>query len=633
MAATPYVEPTLNPYETATPPGTSEGFDRPKSTADEERIDKIIYRHRQLQTLKIPWLYTYQLIGEYVMTRKQDFTIHIMPGMFLTGKIFDSTAPNANHFMASALLGALWPNAARSFDVHAPHSMPEKVRDTKEVKEYYSRVSRTMAEVMDDPRCGLALALEEYMYDQGAFGVSGIHVKENKKLGADTPLHYCAVDAKKITIAEGADGFVDTCFIERDLTFRQVVQEYGIESVSNTIREGFQTGNRQEDHTRILHAIEPRLDGQMPQGGFGNRFMKFASVHIELDHHHILDEGGYNKIPALITRFWKTMNEVYGRSPAMEAMPDILEANELREAIIIAVEKLLNPPLALYSDGALGNQVVNTSAGKLSVLNLSGRMLNSGIKPLEPIVTVGELKDSLIEVENVQKIIERNFFIPQLTDLNNTQRQTLGEANIRNQLRGQSLGTIYSRQIAELFSPLVERTFDILMKQRRLGVIRGGVEHMMLIASGAKDIWLIPDAVAELIKAGKEGYRVRFLSPAARTMRSEELAGIQQTLTACVNLANVVPDVVDNLDFDAAMRHVVELTGAPMDILNGSDVIDQLRKQRAAQQQEQQAMAMKEQGALTAKHGMQAVEAGAKAGVPPQATFQLFGDQGQEQAA
>jgi hypothetical protein len=596
----------------------------------EERVQKVLERHRQLKTLKVPWLYTYQLIGEFVMTRKQDFTIHITPGMFLTGKIFDSTAPNANHLMASALLGALWPNAGRSFDIQPPHSMAEEDRHTKEVKEYYSRVTKTMVEVMDNPKCGLALALEEYMYDQGAFGISGIYVKENEEMGAETPLQYMAVDAKKISIAEGADGFVDTCYVEREMTFRQVVQEYGLENCSPVVQEGFKQ-SRQEEKIMVLHAVEPRIDNQIEVSGFGgNQNYPYASIHIEINNNHVLRESGYPKMPIFITRFWKTMNEVYGRSPAMEAMPDILEVNELREATIVAVEKLLNPPLALYSDGSLGNQVVNTSAGAFSVINLSGRMAQSGIKPLEPIVTVGELKDTLLEVERLQEIIRTNFFLDRLTDLNNTQRQTLGEASIRNKLREQSLGTIYSRQIAEQFSRLVERTFDILHKQNRLGVVQGSWEYYMLKHAGVQNIWIIPDAVAKLIQGNSDAYSIRFLSPAARAMRSEELAGIQQTLTGIVNLANVVPDILDNIDFDVAVRHIVELTGAPSDILNGSDVRDKIRAQRQQMQAQQQQAAAKEQGALTAKHLGQAADAGAKAGIP---ISDLLGFDGQQQAA
>jgi hypothetical protein len=589
-----------------------------------ERAEKVLERHRALKAMKAPWLYTYQLLGEFIMTRKQDFTVHITPGMFLTGKIFDSTAPMANHFMASALLGALWPNGSRSFNIQPSQQLAEDTDDSEEIKEYFEFVTRVMSEVMDDPKAGLMMALEEYMYDQGAFGISGIHVKENQNPNADTPISYIAVDAKKITIAEGADGFVDTCYIEQVMTVRQVVQEYGLDEVSERTRDGFIKGNRQEDKVKVLHAIEPRIDGQIV-GGFGNRNLPIASIHIEIDGGHILKESGYQKMPVFVTRFWKSMGEVYGRSPGMECMPDILEVNEMREASIVAVEKLLNPPLLVLSDGSLGGQTINTSAGAISVHNVSGRIANSSQKPVEPLITVGEMKDTYLEIERLQNIIKSNFFKDLLSDLNNEHRQTLGEANIRNQLRGQALGTIFSRQIAECFSRVVERTFDILFKQRRLGYMPGNPETEILQGMG-QNIRVIPDAIAELIRNGQEAYKIRFVSPAARTMRAEELTGIQQSLTAIANLAGIVPDIMDNVDTDEAAELIIQLTGAPTSILHGSDVVAELRKQRAQVQQQQAAAAAKEQESLTAKHLGQAAAAGAKAGLPIQA---LFGQQEQ----
>jgi hypothetical protein len=597
---------------------------------NQQRAQAIMAKHRQLLAKKTPWLYTYQLLGQFIMTRKQDFTLHITPGMFLTGKIFDSTAPMANHDMASSMLGDLWPNASRSFSIHPPDSMPEEDRNSKEVKEYFHWVSHTMAEVMDDPKCGLALALEEYFYDQGAFGISGIYVKENEELGSETPLSYMAVDAKKIAIAENAQGVVDTCYVLREMTMRQVVQEYGIAKVSARVRECFNSadGARQEELIQILHAVEPRQDNVR---AFGAKGYPIASDHLEVPEGHILKESGMKKMRIHIGRFWKTMNEVYGRSPGMEAMPDILEVNEMRENSIVAVEKLLNPPLLVLSDGSLGNQTINTSTGAISVHNVSGRIANSGLKPVEPLVTVGELKDTYLEIERLQQIIQKNFFIDKLTDLNNQSRQTLGEANIRNKLRERALVTVYARQISEIFSRMVESTFDILFDQKRLGIIKGSKDDLILQLIGRRPQHYIPDAIAKLINSGQNGYKIRFVSPAARTMRAEELQGIQQSLTAVINMSQAVPDILDTINTDKAAELIVELSGANTAILNDAETIKALRQQRIQVQQQQQQAVDKSQGAIDMKHTAQAAQSAAKAGLPIQDLFAANG--GNEQVA
>jgi hypothetical protein len=587
----------------------------PMRPTRQQRAQAIMAKHRQLMQKKAPWMYTYQLLGEFIMTRKQDFTIHITPGMFLTGKIFDSTAPMANHDMASSMLADLWPNASRSFCIHPPDSMPDEERNSKEVKEYFEWVNHTMAEVMDDPKCGLALALEEYMYDQGAFGISGIYVKENDELGDETPLSYMAVDAKKIAIAEDAQGVVDTCYVLREMTMRQVVDEYGEENVSQRVAEAFRNpdGGRQEELIQILHAVEPRMDNP---AAFGVQGYPIASVHIEVPEGHIIKESGMKKMKIFITRFWKTMNEVYGRGPGMETMPDILEVNEMRENSIVAVEKLLNPPLLVLSDGSLGNQTINTSTGAISVHNVSGRIANSGLKPVEPLVTVGELKDTYLEIERLQAIIQKNFFIDKLTDLNNTTRQTLGEATIRNKLRERALVTVYARQISEMFSRLVEATFDVLYGQQRLGVIKGSKEDLILQLIGRPPQQYIPDAIAKLVNTGKNGYKIRFISPAARTMRTEELAGIQQSLTAVINMSQAVPDILDTINTDKAVELIVELSGANTKILHDAETIKALRQQRIQVQQQQAQMQQQSQSAVNLKHVAQSAQSASKAGIP-----------------
>jgi len=610
------VDPVFDPF--AMPLNTPSAL--PAKPTKQQRAQAIMAKHRQLLAKKAPWLYTYQLLGEFIMTRKQDFTLHITPGMFLTGKIFDSTAPMANHDMASSMLGDLWPNASRSFYIHPPDSMPAEVKNSKEVKEYFEWVSHTMAEVMDDPKCGLACALEEYFYDQGAFGISGIYVKENEELGAETPLSYMAVDAKKIAIAENSQGVVDTCYVLREMTMRQVVQEYGIDNVSQRVRDSFNSpdGSRQEELIQILHAVEPRQDNP---GAFGVKGYPIASDHIEVPEGHIIKESGMKKMRIFITRFWKTMNEVYGRSPGMEAMPDILEVNEMRENSIVAVEKTLNPPILVLSDGALGNQTINTSTGAISVHNVSGRIANSGLKPVEPLITVGELKDTYLEIERLQAIIQKNFFIDKLTTLDNTQRKTLGEAKIIDGMRQRSLITVYARQIAEQFSRTVEATFDILFDQKRLGIIKGSIDDLILQALGKPPAMYIPDAVAKLINSGQNGYKIRFVSPAARSMRAEELAGIQQALTATINMSQAVPDILDTINTDKAVELIVELAGANSAILNDAETIKALRQNRIQVQQQQAAAAQKAQSSVDMKHVAQAAQSAAKAGLPLQDLF------------
>lgn len=541
------------------------------------RVDRILDRHKKMKAEKTNWLPLYQLCAEYIMTRKQGFTVEAVPGMMQTEHIFDDTAPNANSLMAAALIGALWPNGAKSFRIGMPHGMEDELGwETEEIKLYYQKVTTRMAEYMDNPKAGFKTALEEYMLDQGAFGISGIMIEENED-DFEVPLAYRAVDAKALHIAEGKNGFVNVVYIEREYTVLQVVEEYGMENVSASTRKKFMQGD-QSAKVMILQAIEPRME-RNPYG-FGNKNMPIGSIHIEVKESKILKESGFLEMPIAITRFWKAMGEVYGRSPGMQAMPSILEANALGEAWTLAVEKTLDPSLLVLDDGTMGSGVIDTSPGGITVCNISGR-IGASTLPIQPLFLVGDLNWTAARRTELNEVIKNHFFVDRLMDLNNEQRMTLGEANIRNGLRGQTLNPVYSRQFAELFVPIIEATFNKLRRRGLLGVVPGSQQELELLERGYIPFY-IPEPVLNRMVSGQEVYKIEFISEAARIMHSQELSGIDQLLLTVTTVAAAQPSVLDNVDWDWTMRRVQELGGAPRETIVSMERLKKMRAERAA---------------------------------------------------
>jgi hypothetical protein len=154
-----------------------------------------------------------------------------------------------------------------------------------------------------------------------------------------------------------------------------------------------------------------------------------------------------------------------------------------------------------------------------------------------------------------------------------------------------------------------------------LGIIKGSTDDFILNFLGKPPQHYIPDAIVKLINSGQNGYKIRFVSPAARSMRAEELKGIQQSLTAVINMSQAVPDILDTINTDKAAELIVELSGANSAILNDAETIKALRQQRIQVQQQQAAAAQHAQGAIDMKHTAQAAQSAAKAGLPLQDLF------------
>lgn len=570
-----------------------------------DKVSRAVTRNDQLKREKTVWNEHWQLLGEYIHMRKQNFTSTQQDGDFLSKELFDNTASKSNNTMASSLIGMLWPNGAKSFRL-AP---PSGIKETSEVKRYYEFVTARMAEAMDDPKAGLATALDEYMKDQGCFGTSGIEIMPGRK---DSDLSYKAWSVKEMSIDEGRDGFVDSIFIEIEWTLRQAALEYGLEKLSEKSRELIKNG-KLDDKIKILIAIEPRLE--FTPGMEGNRNMPFQSLHIELSEKNLLREAGFEDLPLKVGRFWKILKEKYGRSPGMEALPDVLELNAIWESITVAIEKMLDPPLGILDDGRLGGGTIDTSAGAINVFNITGRAGER--QPVFPLYTVGELQHVGTLIDKLTESISNHFFIDRLLDLNNENEMTLGEAQIRNKLRGGTLGSIFARQIAEVFDPLIERTFNVLFKAGKLGVAPNSLEHFMKQLDG-EDPVLIPDEIVEFMKNGRDAYKIKYITPAARIMDAEEAQGIVQTWELAGTMCAVNQEVIDNLDADESIKRFALISGAPSTILRAKGDVDTIRKAR------QDALAQAQQ-LQAAKAGAGAAKDAAQAQKTAQETKQMAG--------
>ena len=561
-------------------------------------IENILARHGELKAEKMLWNSHYQILGEYINLRKQNFTSQLAPGAFLVDDIFDSTGPLSSVKAAAAFMGSMWPNGAKSMRIIKPNG----VKDAPEIKNYFEEVTTRLADAMDSPKAGLVTALDEYGQDQMCFGTCGIAIMDEDDL--DNPLSYTSWDVKSMCIDENSRKFVDTVYNETEKTVKQVVEEYGFNNCSPKVKENW-NNKKYTEKVKCLHVIEPRIGYNKKKKN--NKNMPYASYHIDLDAKFLMKESGYVEMPVVVARFSKIPGEKYGRSPAMLALCDVLELNAIRESRMLATEKQLDPPLAVYDDGSMGGGEVDTSAGAITVISISGRVTNQ--KPIEPIYTVGEMQSTKDHIAELKETITQQFYLDRLLDLNNETRMTLGEAQIRNKLRGDSLSAIFGRQELEFFTPLVERSCSVMFKKGLLGVKEGSLEQAQAILAGEEPL-IIPDAILKRIEAGREAYQIQYMSPAKRMMQAEETQGIMTTWEFAGNLAGAAPELLDNLDADKTIRRLAELTGAPAEIVRDTQSVTDMRTARQQQQAMISQLEMARSGSETARNMSQAQNTG-----------------------
>ena len=93
---------------------------------------------------------------------------------------------------------------------------------------------------------------------------------------------------------------------------------------------------------------------------------------------------------------------------------------------------------------------------------------------------------------------------------------------------------------------------------------------------------------------------VDFISMMALSQKAAATGGIERILSMVGNMAAVFPQAPDNLDVDYLLNLMNTLLGNPEAILRGPEQLQQIRQQKAQQQEQAQKMALQEHAANTA---------------------------------
>ena len=174
---------------------------------------------------------------------------------------------------------------------------------------------------------------------------------------------------------------------------------------------------------------------------------------------------------------------------------------------------------------------------------------------------------------------------------------TATEVQVRYELMQRLLGPTLGRLQNDFLDPLVSRTFRILMRAGQL-----------------------PEIPDELRQVGGE-MDIEYTGPLARAQRMTEADSMTRWVNNLAPLAQIKPDILDNVDFDKFATELGETLGVPASNMRSEIEIKRLRKQR------EQAMAKQRMAEQATAEG-QAMEAMGKG---KGALNEGFGEEGANQ--
>ena len=392
--------------------------------------------------------------------------------------------------------------------------------------------------------------VHELYLDLTSVGTGAIFVEEGNNGFANDGIHFNTLHIAEYFIQENVTGKVDTLYRKYKLTARQAIEEFGEDNVGEKIIEAAQ--NKPDKQFNFIHAVEPTKDYERSTGK-SNTKLPFHSCHVCVEDKMVVRSGGYNEFPYLVPRWSKATGEIFGRSPSYNALPDIKTLNKAVEIGLKAWAKAIDPPLLVQDDGVIG-RVRMTPAG-ITVVRTDG-----AIKPLQ-IGSNWQITD--MKENQLRTAIRQAYYSDQL-QLQEGPQMTATEVQVRYELMQRLLGPTLGRFQSEFLNPLIERVFGIMYR------------------AGA----LLPEP--ELLKG--QQMDIEYVGPLARSQRMEESVAIERLYGLAMNVVQVDPAIMDNINHDEAIRLRGKLLGVPKTILRSRDEVMEMREQRAEQQAQMAAM-------------------------------------------
>lgn len=402
----------------------------------------------------------------------------------------------------------------------------------------------------------------QFILDLIAYGTAGMCVTKGTK---ETPVLFRTRHISQLYLDEDYTGKVDSVYSRLEMTPRQLVQQFGIDNVSNDVQKEFEEGSDQRQV--VIHAVLPTIE--VKNIGDVQIDKKFTSIYIEKESGHILLIEGFNQNPYIASRWVQYTGEVYGRSPAWIGLPILRQLNFLNVMKSKGLTLAITPPI-MMSDDAVIPQVRIEPFGLIP-----GALNEAGQAQMQFLTPPSQLDKAFFEEDKLKQTLEGIFYIGSLPDQNKV-AMTAYEVQQRTLKELKAMGPQITKLISEYLDPLIKRVFSILLEGKYITPL-------------PKDF-------------GNVNIDINYTGYLANIQKLADVEALNTLMNTMVPVANIDPTVLEIFDFESIMRHTSSITGLPPRMIRSPEEIAQIQQQKqdAQQQQMQLQQAQQLQGTASA---------------------------------
>lgn len=529
--------------------------------AIDKKAKNIIDKYQTLKAQRSTWESHWQDIANFFLPRKSNITLKRTRGDKRHDQIYDGTATHSLELLSASLNGMLTNTISPWFVLKYRSA---EMNQDDEAQEWLESCATVMQQVFQ--RSNFQQEIFELYHELLAFGTSAMFITDDVK----DDLRFKTIHISEIYITEDEKGMVD-CLVRRfQIKNKNIPAMYPDAQLPQNLIRKIQDAPHEE--TNIIHSVHA---SDMPMGYENNSNMDFVSCHVHEDTGIILRESGFREFPYVVPRYLKSSsNEIYGRSPAMNALPDVKMLNTMCKTTIKAAQKQIDPPLMVPDDGFV--LPVRTVPGGLNFYRSGTR------ERIEPLNIGANNPIGLQMEEQRRKAIRENFFVDQLMMIQGV-NMTATEVMQRTEEKMRLLGPVLGRLQSELLQPLITRSFNLLFKNNKF----------------AKP----PEIVAD------QDIEIEYVSPLAKAQKTQELSSVMRGIEIFGSLQNVAP-VFDYLDVDGLVDHIKDVLGLPAKVMRSKAEVQKIQQDKQQQQIEQAELQQAQQVAESAGKIAPALKAG-----------------------
>lgn len=520
----------------------------------------------QLKAERLSFEPHWRELSDFTRPRSTRFTAsEVNRGDRRNSKIIDPAAVMAARTLSSGMMSGITSPARPWFRLETPD---RDLMDYGPVKLWLETVEQRMNEVFN--RSNLYQSLPLMYEDLGTFATGAMAVVADPQ----RVIRTVPFPTGSFYIANGADLSVDTAVREFSMTVRQVITEFGMDTVSDTVKSQWNSGQYGQ-WVNVVHAVYPNLDRQT--GKLEAKHKAYKSVYYEANStdDKLLRESGYDEFPIMAPRWEVNGEDVYGSScPGMVALGSVKALQLLQRRKAQMIDKITNPPL--QAPASIKSQRISTIPGGINYLPMAD--VNNQIKPLFQIPANGT-NGLLEDIQDTRQIIDHAYFVDlfRMMQTVNTRSMPVEAVAEMREEKLLMLGPVLQRLDSELLDKLINRTFSVMAENNLLPVPPDEMQGMQL--------------------------KVEYISVMAQAQKAIGVSSIERFIGFTSGIGQFKQEALDKINVDETIDAYAASIGVPPSVVATNEQVAQIRENRA----QQQAMAQQMQMAQAAVGGAQAL--------------------------